>query len=128
MKLLDKADDLVNVADDAGRLTKLGGSVSNHLGKMGVIGSLVSGASTYLERKDKYGDEVALQDAAAHTGITATSTIIGSVIGSAIPIPVVGTLAGAYLGTVIGNFLSTTYDEARHDKVEFSDYKDVLKL
>lgn len=128
IKLLDKADDLVNVADDAGKLTKLSGSVSNHLGKMGAIGSLASGVSTYLERKDKYGDEVALQDAAAHTGITATSTIIGSVIGSFIPIPVVGTLIGAYAGTVIGNALSTTYDEARHDKVELSDYKDVLKL
>ena len=127
MKLLDKADELVDVADDAGKLTKLGGEVSNHLGKMGVIGSLASGVSTYLERKDKYGDEVALQDAAAHTGITATSTIIGSVIGSFIPIPVVGTLLGAYAGTVIGNALSTTYDEARHDKVELSDYKDVLK-
>ena len=128
MKLLDKADELVDVADDAGKFTKLGGKVSNHLGKMGVIGSLASGVSTYLERKDKYGDEVALQDATVHTGITATSTIIGSMIGSAIPIPVFGTLAGAYLGNVIGNFLSTTYDEARHDKVEFSDYKDVLKL
>ena len=128
MKLLDKADELVNVADDAGKFTKLGGKVSNHLGKMGVIGSLTSGVSTYLERKDKYGDEVALQDAAAHTGITATSTVVGSIIGSAIPIPVVGTLAGAYLGNVIGNFLSTTYDEARHDKVEFSDYKDIFKL
>ena len=127
MKLLDKADELVDVADDAGKFTKLGGKVSNHLGKMGVIGSLASGVSTYLERKDKYGDEVALQDAAAHTGITATSTIIGSVIGSFIPIPVVGTLLGAYAGTVIGNALSTTYDEARHDKVELSDYKDVLK-
>ena len=30
-------------------------------------------------------------------------------------------------GIVIGYFLSTTYDEARHDKVELSDYKDVLK-
>ena len=128
MKLLDKADELVNVADDAGKLTKLGGKVSNHLGKMGVIGSVASGVSTYLERKDKYGDEVALQDAVAHTGITATSTIVGSVIGSFIPIPVVGTLIGAYAGTVLGNALSTTYDEARHDKVELSDYKDVLKL
>ena len=130
MKLLDKADDLVNVADDAGRLTKLGGSVSNHLGKMGVIGSLASGVSTYLERKDKYGDEVALQDAAAHTGITATSTIIGSVIGSAIPIPVVGTLIGAYAGTVIGNALSTMYDESRHEKLELSDLTDgsIFKL
>ena len=127
MKLLDKADDLVNVADDAGRLTKFGGQVGNHLGKMGVIGSVLSGASTYLERKDKYGDEVALQDAAAHTGITATSTIIGSVIGSAIPIPVVGTLFGAWVGTVVGDVLSTTYDEARHDKIEASDYKDWWK-
>ena len=30
-------------------------------------------------------------------------------------------------GTVIGNFLSTTYDEARHVKVEASDYKDWWK-
>ncbi|WP_128837588.1 hypothetical protein [Streptococcus sp. DD11] len=72
-------------------------------------------------------DEVALQDAAVHTGITATSTVIGSVIGSAIPIPVVGTLAGAYLGTLVGNFFSTTYDEVRHEKLALSDYKDVLK-
>jgi len=127
MKLLDKADDLVNVADDAGRITKFGGQVGNHLGKMGVIGSLVSGASTYLERKDKYGEEVALQDAAAHTGITATSTVVGSVIGSFIPVPVVGTLFGAWVGTVVGNVLSTTYDEARHDKIEASDYKDWWK-
>ena len=127
MKLLDKADELVDVADDAGKLTKLGGEVSNHLGKMGVIGSLASGVSTYLERKDKYGDEVALQDAAAHTGITATSTVIGSVIGSFIPVPVVGTLFGAWVGTVVGNVLSTTYDEARHDKIEASDYKDWWK-
>ena len=130
MKLLDKADELVDVADDAGKLTKLGGKVSNHLGKMGVIGSVASGVSTYLERKDKYGDEVALQDAAAHTGITATSTIIGSMIGSVIPIPVVGTLLGAYAGTVLGNALSTIYDESRHEKLELSDLTDgsIFKL
>nr|WP_245335654.1 hypothetical protein [Streptococcus panodentis] len=68
-----------------------------------------------------------MQDVAVHTGITATSTVIGSVIGSAIPIPVVGTLAGAYLGTLVGNFFSTIYDEARHDKIEASDYKDWWK-
>lgn len=51
--------------------------VSNHLGKMGVIGSLASGVSTYLERKDKYGDEVTCKS--YYTGITATSTVIGSV-------------------------------------------------
>ena len=84
-----------------GNSTKLGGKVSNHLGKMGVIGSLASGVSTYLERKDKYGDEVALQDATVHTGITATSTIVGSMIGSAIPIPVVGTLFGAWVGSTL---------------------------
>ena len=128
MKLLDKADELVDVADDAGKFTKLGGKVSNHLGKMGVIGSLASGVSTYLERKDKYGDEVALQDATVHTGITATSTIVGSMIGSAIPIPVVGTLFGAWVGSTFGNLLSTTYDELRHEKLELSDYYDDWKM
>lgn len=26
---------------------------------------------------------------------------------------------------MVGNVLSTTYDEARHDKIEASDYKDL---
>ena len=34
------------------------------------------------------------------------------------------TLFGAWVGTVVGNDLSTTYDVARHDKIKASDYKD----
>ena len=32
------------------------------------------------------------------------------------------------LGSVVGNFLLTTYDEHRHEKLELSDYYDDWKM
>ncbi|KXT77450.1 hypothetical protein STRDD11_02634 [Streptococcus sp. DD11] len=44
--MLDGVDDLSNS-------TSLVGKAGNYLGKMGIIGSVASGVSTYLDRKDK---------------------------------------------------------------------------
>lgn len=107
--------------DDWKKSTSKLGQTANHLGKLGAAGAVLSGASTYLDEKDKYGSKVAAEDAVAHTGIAATSTIVGSVLGTAIPIPGVGTAIGAVAGTYIGNALTKVYDGARHEKVETSD-------
>lgn len=107
--------------DDWTKSTSKLGQTANHLGKLGAAGAVLSGASTYLDEKDKYGSKVAAEDAVAHTGIAATSTIVGSVLGTAIPIPGVGTAIGAVAGTYIGNALTKVYDGARHEKVETSD-------
>ncbi len=48
--------------------------------------------------------------------IAATSTIVGSVLGTAIPIPGVGTAIGAVAGTYIRNTLTESV-EPRHENV-----------
>jgi len=54
-------------------------------------------------------------DTAAYTGIGVAATSVGAMIGSLIPIPVVGTLLGAGVGALGGLLLGKFYEEKVRD-------------
>lgn len=84
------------------------------VGVLGGAGALLDGATTYLDRKKKYGNTSAAIDGVAHTASSVGAIYAGAAIGSAIPIPVVGTVAGAVSGYVIGGAIGTVYDGVAH--------------
>ncbi len=55
-------------------------------------------------------------DTAAYTGIGVAATSVGAMIGSLIPIPVVGTLLGAGVGALGGLLLGKFYESNIRDK------------
>ncbi|MDR1017218.1 MAG: LXG domain-containing protein [Lachnospiraceae bacterium] len=86
------------------------------VGVLGAVGAVADGVETYNSEKKKYGTKTAVVDGVAHTGISGTATAIGGTVGSLIPVPVLGTLAGAAVGYLVGNIASSVYDETRHRK------------
>ena len=101
-------------------------TVSNTAKSVGILGgttALLDGIGTYMDRKDKYGVTSAAIDGVAHTGTAVGSMYVGSIIGSAIPIPVVGTVAGAVGGYLAGGIVNTLYDGFAHDDWDLDNFK-----
>ncbi|MNK69654.1 hypothetical protein D3C87_890470 [compost metagenome] len=86
-----------------------------------VVSAILSGVSNLYEMAtgkvkplQAAGNFVA--DTAAYTGIGVAATSVGAMIGSLIPIPVVGTLLGAGVGALGGLLLGKFYEEKIRDK------------
>lgn len=96
-------DDLIDVAN------KIGG---HKVWKgLGVAGTVVGVAFDYNDQMSKHNDvKRAVKNTTAHTAIQSGAAAVGMAIGTAIPIPVVGTLIGAGAGMVLGNLGSDIYD------------------
>lgn len=85
-----------------------------------VVSAILSGVSNLYEMAtgkvkplQAAGNFVA--DTAAYTGIGVAATSVGAMIGSLIPIPVVGTLLGAGVGALGGLLLGKFYEEKVRD-------------
>jgi len=86
-----------------------------------VVSAILSGVSNLYEMAtgkvkplQAAGNFVA--DTAAYTGIGVAATSVGAMIGSLIPIPVVGTLLGAGVGALGGLLMGKFYEEKVRDK------------
>jgi hypothetical protein len=86
-----------------------------------VVSAILSGVSNIYEMAtgkvkplQAAGNFVA--DTAAYTGIGVAATSVGAMIGSLIPIPVVGTLLGAGVGALGGLLLGKFYESNIRDK------------
>lgn len=86
-----------------------------------VVSAILSGVSNLYEMAtgkvkplQAAGNFVA--DTAAYTGIGVAATSVGAMIGSLIPIPVVGTLLGAGVGALGGLLLGKFYEGNIRDK------------
>ena len=90
--------------------------VAKSIGFLGGSLALLDGGLTYLERKGQYGATSAAIDGVAHTGTALGSIYVGAVVGNVIPIPVVGTIAGAVAGYFVGGIANTLYDGFAHGK------------
>lgn len=78
---------------------------------LGAAGTVVGIAFDYNDQMSKYNDvKRAAKNTVAHTVIQSGAAAVGMAIGTAIPIPVVGTLIGAGAGMVLGNLGSDVYD------------------
>ncbi|MBM7643797.1 hypothetical protein JOC28_002129, partial [Streptococcus loxodontisalivarius] len=100
-------------------------TVKNTAKSIGVLGGAVAvfdGVSTYFDRREQYGEQAAMIDGVAHTGTAVTSIYAGSLIGSAIPIPVVGTVVGAVGGYLVGGTLNTLYDGLVHNDWDLDNF------
>ena len=83
------------------------------------LSALLDGGFTYLERKEQYGATI---DGVAYTGTALGSIYVGAVVGNAIPIPVVGTIAGAVAGYFVGGIANTLYDGFAHGKWNWDNF------
>ncbi|WP_170241354.1 T7SS effector LXG polymorphic toxin [Streptococcus suis] len=109
VKVARSADELIN---GAGKIVK-GGGAKGALKSVGTLGgalAIFDGVTTYFDRVDQYGTVNATVDGVAHTATAVGSIYVGAAIGSLIPIPVVGTIAGAVAGYVFGGIVNTLYD------------------
>lgn len=86
-----------------------------------VVSAILSGVSNLYEMAtgkvkplQAAGNFVA--DTAAYTGIGVAATSVGAMIGTLIPIPVVGTLLGAGVGALGGLLLGKFYESNIRDK------------
>lgn len=82
----------------------------------------MDGISTYVDRVEKYGHTSAAIDGVAHTATAVGSIYVGAAIGTAIPVPVVGTVLGAVGGYVVGGLANTFYDGLAHGKWDLSNF------
>lgn len=117
VKNAKKVDEVINGTG------KLGNGTLKGMGALGVAGSLADGVITYNERKDEYGNASAAIDGVVHTGTAVGSIYTGAAIGSLIPIPVVGTVAGAVGGYLVNSVANTFYDGFAHGKWIFDNFK-----
>ncbi|MBC1418211.1 T7SS effector LXG polymorphic toxin [Listeria fleischmannii] len=117
VKNAKKVDEVINGTG------KLGNGTLKGMGALGVAGSLADGVITYNERKDEYGNASAAIDGVVHTGTAVGSIYTGAAIGSLIPIPVVGTVAGAVGGYLVNSVANTFYDGFAHGKWNFDNFK-----
>ncbi|MGT2964004.1 T7SS effector LXG polymorphic toxin [Streptococcus acidominimus] len=118
VKAAKHTEDLLN---GTGTFVK-GTGVKGAAKSVGLLGSslaVLDGVSTYFERVDQYGATSAAIDGVAHTGTAVGAMYVGAIIGSAIPIPVVGTLAGAAGGVIVNNLFNIIYDGFSHGKWEW---------
>ncbi len=121
VKNAKKADEVIN---GTGKIIK-GKGVKGAAKSVGALGgslAVLDGGLTYLERKDEYGQTSAIVDGVAHTGTALGSIYVGAAVGSAIPIPVVGTVAGAAAGYLVGGIANTVYDGFAHGKWDLSNF------
>ncbi|MBC6310737.1 hypothetical protein HCJ66_14445 [Listeria sp. FSL L7-1582] len=116
VKTARKVDEFVN---GAGELSK---GFPKSIGALGGAGAVLDGA-TYMERKDEYGEVSAAVDGVVHTGTAVGSIYAGAAIGSLIPIPVVGTVAGAAGGYLINGVANTLYDGFAHGTWNLDNFK-----
>ncbi len=89
---------------------------------VGVFGgtlAVLDGVTTYFERVDQYGATSAAIDGVSHTGTAVGAMYIGAIIGSATPIPVIGTVAGVAGGVMLNNLFNIVYDGFSHGKWEW---------
>lgn len=82
---------------------------------LGIVGTVAGAAFDYNDQMTQHNDQArAIKNTVAHTAIQAGGAAIGgqigAVLGTAIPIPVVGTIIGAGAGMLIGSLGSKAYD------------------
>jgi len=102
------------------------GKISSGLkgvGYLGAAGAVFDGATTFYERKNQYGATSAAIDGTAHAASAAGSIYAGAAIGSLIPIPVVGTVAGAVSGYLVNGLINTVYDGFAHGDWNLDNFK-----
>ena len=115
VKSAKNTDEILNGTGTIARGTGARG-VAKSIGYLGGSLALFDGGLTYLERKEQYGATSAAIDGVAHTGTALGSIYVGAVVGNVIPIPVVGTIAGAVAGYFVGGIANTLYDGFAHGK------------
>ena len=89
VKKAKKLDEILNGTGDPKTLgngvTKITPkSVAKSVGVLGGISAVLDGGTTYLERKDKYGEVSAMVDGVAHTASSVGAIYVGALIGTAI--------------------------------------------
>ena len=80
------------------------------VGILGGTGAILDGGTTYLERKDKYGEVNAAVDGVVHTASSVGAIYAGAWVGSFIPVPVLGTVVGAFAGWFVNTITNNFYD------------------
>lgn len=121
VKSAKHTDEIIN---GTGKLVR-GTGFKGFLKSVGAVGgtlAVLDGGITYLERKEQYGETSAVIDGVAHTSTAIGAIYAGAAIGSMIPIPVVGTLAGAFAGYVVNAAANTVYDGLAHGKWDWSNF------
>ena len=121
VKSAKHTDEIIN---GTGKLVR-GTGFKGFLKSVGAVGgalAVLDGGITYLERKEQYGETSAVIDGVAHTSTAVGAIYAGAAIGSMIPIPVVGTLAGAFAGYVVNAAANTVYDGLAHGKWDWSNF------
>lgn len=99
------------------------GSGLKGIGYLGAAGAVFDGSTTYLERKDQYGTTSAAIDGTAHAATSVGAIYAGAAIGSAIPIPVAGTVVGAVGGYLVNGLANTIYDGFAHGEWSLDNFK-----
>ncbi|MCK1254908.1 hypothetical protein MX101_02095 [Streptococcus uberis] len=123
-KDVKKAKHIDETLNGTGKLSK-GTGIKGAAKSVGYIGgtmALLDGITTYLDREEKYGKTSAAIDGVAHTGTAVGAMYAGAYIGSLIPIPVVGTLAGAATGYLVGGLANTIYDGVAHNDWDLDNF------
>ena len=121
VKSAKHTDEIIN---GTGKLVR-GTGFKGFLKSVGAVGgalAVLDGGITYLERKEQYGETSAVIDGVAHTSTAVGAIYAGAAIGSMIPLPVVGTLAGAFAGYVVNAAANTVYDGLAHGKWDWSNF------
>ncbi|EOL45091.1 T7SS effector LXG polymorphic toxin [Enterococcus caccae] len=82
---------------------------------LGIFGTVAGAAFDYNDQMTQHNDQArAIKNTVAHTAIGAGGAAvggqIGAVLGTAFPVPVIGTLVGAGIGIAVGTVGSKIYD------------------
>lgn len=117
-----RLDELANGTGTVVRGTGIKG-VAKSVGILGGSLAVLDGGLTYLERKDEYGETSATIDGVAHTTTSIGAIYVGAAVGNFIPVPVVGALAGAATGYLVGGIANTLYDGFAHGKWNWDNFK-----
>ena len=97
-------------------LNSLGNSLSKVTNSLGIVAESVTAYYTFKDKYEKCKNKDvdaflnSIVQTGANVGTNMTFSYAGSVLGSFIPIPFVGTIAGAITGSLIGGFVNSLYD------------------
>ena len=87
--------------------SKFGGVAGKAAGRLGALGALgMGGFDIYKTQTDKSLNKAQKTERTTKTATKTGATAVGAALGTLIPIPVLGTMLGGYLGAGVGNLLT----------------------